>query len=84
MIQVVGACAAGALALGGIGLSAVGGTLFDFALNPRAKRSIMALTDGSTNELLESINYVKVRRPMFPLDKDFEGVLTVINKHATK
>ena len=53
-------------------------------LRAMAKRSIMALTDGSTNELLESINYVKVRRPMFPLDKDFEGVLTVINKHATK
>lgn len=53
-------------------------------LRAMAKKSIMALTDGSTNELLESIKYVKVRRPMFPLDKDFEGVLTVINKHGSK
>lgn len=56
MIQVVGACAAGALALGGIGLSAVGGTLFDFALNPRAKRSIMArINSGAASGLDASV-----------------------------
>lgn len=36
-----------------------------------AKRSIMALSKGSTNEDLESIEYRKVKRPIFPLDKDF-------------
>lgn len=37
-----------------------------------AKRSIMALSKGSTNEDLESIDYKRVKRPIFPLDKDFE------------
>ncbi|MGL6115888.1 MAG: M81 family metallopeptidase [Cetobacterium sp.] len=36
-----------------------------------AKRTIMALTNGSTNEDIENINYKKVKRPIFPLDKDF-------------
>lgn len=44
-----------------------------------AKKSIMALTDGSTNELLESIPYKIVKRPIFPLDKDFEADLNVFN-----
>ena len=42
MIQIVGAIAAGAATLGGAGLTAVGNALFDFALNPSSKRSIMA------------------------------------------
>lgn len=37
-----------------------------------AKRSIMALTKGNTNEDLKSIDYKLVKRPIFPLDKDFE------------
>lgn len=37
-----------------------------------AKRSIMALSKGSTNEDLASIDYKKVKRPIFPLDSDFE------------
>lgn len=37
-----------------------------------AKRTIMALTNGSTNEDIENINYTKVERPIFPLDKDFD------------
>lgn len=37
-----------------------------------AKRSIMALTKGSTNEDLKTLDYKKVRRPIFPLDSDFE------------
>lgn len=37
-----------------------------------AKRSIMALTKGSTNEDLESIDYKKVKRPIFPLDRNIE------------
>ncbi|HEY8364698.1 MAG TPA: M81 family metallopeptidase [Haloplasmataceae bacterium] len=37
-----------------------------------AKRSILALTKGSTNEKLESINYKRVKRPIFPLDEDLE------------
>lgn len=36
-----------------------------------AKRSIMALSKGSTNEDLASIPYVKTPRPIFPLDRDF-------------
>ena len=36
-----------------------------------AKRSIMALSKGSTNEDLASIPYVKTPRPIFPLDLDF-------------
>lgn len=36
-----------------------------------AKRSIMALTKGSTNEDLKSLDYRKVKRPIFPLDADF-------------
>lgn len=37
-----------------------------------AKRSIMALTRGNTNEDLSSIPFEKVKRPLFPLDKDFD------------
>jgi microcystin degradation protein MlrC len=36
-----------------------------------AKRSIMALSKGSTNEDLASIPYEKTPRPIFPLDQDF-------------
>ncbi|MDO5725973.1 MAG: M81 family metallopeptidase [Tissierellia bacterium] len=37
-----------------------------------SKRSIMALTKGNTNEDLKSIDYKLVKRPIFPLDEDFE------------
>ncbi len=37
-----------------------------------AKRSIMALSKGSTNEDLASIPYCKTPRPIFPLDADFD------------
>ena len=33
-----------------------------------AARSIMALSEGSSNEVLESLSYEKVKRPIFPLD----------------
>ncbi len=36
-----------------------------------AKRSIMALTKGSTNEDLKTLDYRKVKRPIFPLDDGF-------------
>ena len=36
-----------------------------------AKRSIMALTKGSTNEDLKTLDYKHVKRPIFPLDQDF-------------
>jgi len=36
-----------------------------------AKKTIMALTKGSTNEDIENIKYKKVLRPIYPLDKDF-------------
>lgn len=39
--------------------------------NQVAKRSIMALTKGNTNEDLKSLDFKKLRRPMFPLDGDF-------------
>ena len=37
-----------------------------------AKRAIMALTKGSTNEDLKTLDYKLVPRPLFPLDDDFE------------
>ena len=37
-----------------------------------AKRSIMALSKGSTNEDLKSLPYKLVKRPIFPLDNHFE------------
>lgn len=37
-----------------------------------AKRSIMALTKGNTNEDLKTLDYREVKRPIFPLDSDFE------------
>ena len=36
-----------------------------------AKRSIMALSKGSTNEDLATLPYEKTPRPIFPLDEDF-------------
>lgn len=36
-----------------------------------AKRSIIALSKGSTNEDLKTLSYEKVPRPIFPLDEDF-------------
>lgn len=36
-----------------------------------AKRSIMALSKGSTNEDLATLPYEKTPRPIFPLDRDF-------------
>lgn len=39
-----------------------------------AKRSIMALSKGSTNEDLKTLPYVKVPRPIFPLDTQFSYV----------
>ena len=35
-----------------------------------AKRSMMALTDGSTNEVFSRLHYRKLKRPIFPLDSD--------------
>lgn len=40
-----------------------------------AKRSILALTRGNTNEDLKTIDYKLVKRPIFPLDDDFEYIL---------
>lgn len=37
-----------------------------------AKRSILALTKGSTNEDLRTLDYQHVQRPIFPLDDGFE------------
>jgi len=35
-----------------------------------AAKTFMALSTGSSNEILESLPYTKVKRPLFPLDKD--------------
>lgn len=37
-----------------------------------SKRSIMALSKGSTNEDLTTLPYHKIQRPMYPLDTNFE------------
>lgn len=36
-----------------------------------AKRSILALTKGNTNEDLETIEFKLIKRPIYPLEKDF-------------
>ena len=43
-----------------------------------AKRSMMALTTGSTDELFERLPYRKLKRPIYPLDGDFEADLMVL------
>lgn len=53
MIQILGALAAGAAALGGAGLAAVGSALFDFALNPASGRSIMARINAGESSGLD-------------------------------
>ncbi len=35
-----------------------------------AKRSMMALTDGSTNEVFSRLHYKRLKRPIYPLDSD--------------
>lgn len=37
-----------------------------------ATRPLLALTPGDTNPILETIPYKQVRRPIYPVDKDFE------------
>ncbi|MDR0400647.1 MAG: MlrC C-terminal domain-containing protein, partial [Treponema sp.] len=37
-----------------------------------AKRAIMATSRGCSNEVLETIPYTKLRRPIYPLDKDMD------------
>jgi microcystin degradation protein MlrC len=37
-----------------------------------ARRTIMAVSKGCSNEALETIPYQKVRRPLYPLDPDME------------
>ena len=39
------------------------------------KRPMLALTPGDTNPLLETIPYKKVKRPIYPVDKDFEWTM---------
>lgn len=45
-----------------------------------AKRSMMALTDGSSNEVFARLPYVKLTRPIFPLDGDFEAELPFLRE----
>jgi len=41
-----------------------------------ARRSIMALSDGSSNEKLENLPYQNLDRPLYPLDPDMKPALT--------
>jgi microcystin degradation protein MlrC len=41
-------------------------------LRAMTKRPMLALTPGDTNLLFETVPYRQVRRPIFPLDKDFD------------
>ena len=43
-----------------------------------AKRSMMALTTGSSDELFERLPYKNIPRPIYPLDKEFEAELELI------
>lgn len=43
-----------------------------------SKRSMMALTTGSSDEIFERLPYKKLARPIYPLDKDFEPNLYYI------
>jgi microcystin degradation protein MlrC len=43
-----------------------------------AKRSMMALTTGSTDELFERLPYQNLPRPIYPLDTEFEAELELI------
>ena len=43
-----------------------------------AKRSMMALTTGSSDELFSRLPYEHIPRPIYPLDKDFEAELELI------
>lgn len=52
-----------------------------------AKRSIMALSKGSTNEDLKTLPYTKIPRPIFPLDTDItydakENLIPKENRNA--
>ena len=43
-----------------------------------ARRSMMALTTGSSDELFERLEYRNLPRPIFPLDGEFEAKLELI------
>jgi microcystin degradation protein MlrC len=51
---------------------------FEPELAEIAKTAILVLTDGSTNEKIEALPYVNVRRPVFPLDRDFVPDLKIV------
>ena len=46
-------------------------------LKELAAQSILVLTEGATYEDLEKMKYEKVKRPIYPLDKDFDSVTEV-------
>jgi microcystin degradation protein MlrC len=50
----------------------------------RAKRSIMALSKGSSNELLESLPYKNLSRPIFPLDRELNYRPKAVCKEGRK
>lgn len=51
---------------------------FEPGIRAIAKRSMMVLTTGSTDELFERLPYKNLPRPIYPLDGDFETTLELI------
>lgn len=49
-------------------------------LKAMAAKSVLALTDGSSNEILVNLPYKKVVHPIYPLDHDFEIELKAISR----
>lgn len=45
-----------------------------------SRYSVMALTDGSSNEILTDLPYQYIERPVFPLDTDFEPTFEILKK----
>jgi len=52
------------------------GYLFD-ALRKISKRAIIALTPGASCEAIEKMEFRNIRRPVYPLDRDFEWNMDV-------
>lgn len=48
-----------------------------------AASSILVLSPGATNEVLETIAYKNVPRPVFPLDSDFSFSFPAVEEHLS-
>ena len=52
-------------------------------LRSMAASSILVLSPGATNEVLETIAYKNVPRPVFPLDSDFSFSFPAVEEHLS-